>query len=776
METAMRAADPLIANNVTPYSEAARQGVSWHQRGSVPDSPYSFRHFRILMLHVKNFCSKPLTNWLPVNVKIGDQDDTCRPRNGKALNSILEAIGGTPLVKLNKIPQSLGIKCDVYAKLEYLNPGGSVKDRAAERMVDIAEKTGLLKPGMSLVEPTSGNTGIGLALVGAVKGYDCTIVMPEKNKGEKITTLLALGGKIEKTPNDATYDSPEYHISKAFQINKATPNSLVLDQYLNSGNPISHYEGTAAEILYSLNGALDMVVIGAGTGGTLTGVSRYMKEKCPNVKIIGADPEGSVLGGHKEGASHFFELEGIGYDFVPATLEFDNIDGWQKVSDRDAFRMARRLIREEGLLCGGSSGCNVVAAMEACKELKKGQKCVVILPDSVRNYMTKFLDDEWMIKRGYMEKTNKPLLKPKSDQMSEAGKNYRPDKYLKCHWSTLHPETNDCPYKFRTWPGAPNRAIGETTRSKHFEQPMLLKTVLEAIGNTPLVRLNHIPKSCGVKCQVYAKCEYMNAGGSIKDRIALRMVELAEEQGVLKPGMTIIEPTSGNTGIGLALVAAVKGYRCIIVMPEKMSKEKSDTLNALGAEVVRTPTEAAFDSKDSHIQVAIRLRDEIEGAVILDQYVNLGNPMAHYENTAEEILYALDDKIDMVVVGAGTGGSITGIARKVKEICPNCKIVGTDPVGSILADPTQKETAFYEVEGVGYDFVPTVLDRDVVDTWVKTTDKESFQMARRLISEEGLLCGGSSGANVDAAMSVAKDLREDQICVVVLPDSIRNYM
>lgn len=740
----LKAADPLVAKDVPPYSEAAHEGMSWYQRGSTKDSPYSFRSFK--------------------------------PRNGKALNSIIEAIGGTPLVKLHRIPQSFGIECDVYAKLEYLNPAGSVKDRIAERMVDIAENTGLLKPGMKIFEPSSGNTGIGLAMVSAVKGYECTCVMPEKNKGEKINTLYALGAKSIRTPDEAKYNSPEYHISVAFRMHKETPNSIVLDQYLNSGNPISHYEGTAAEILYSLDGKVDMVVMGAGTGGTITGVGRRLKEQCPSVKIIGADPEGSVLSGTGDGHPGFFELEGIGYDFVPATLEFDDIDEWKKVSDRDAFRMARRLIKEEGLLCGGSSGCAMVAALDACKGLKKGDKCVVVLPDGIRNYMSKFIDDEWMLKRGYIEPVNRPLLKPKSSEKSEEGRKYRPDNLKKCNWSVLHPEKNDCPFKFKPWVGAPNRAAGETVQSKTFEYPMLMDTVLEAIGNTPLVKLNKIPKSCGVKCQVYVKCEYMNSGGSVKDRIGLRMVELAEEAGILKPGMTIIEPTSGNTGIGLALVAAVKGYRCIIVMPEKMSKEKSDTLLALGAEVVRTPTEAAFDSKDSHIQVAIRLKEEIEGAVILDQYVNLGNPMAHYENTAEEILYALDDKVDMIVVGAGTGGTVTGMAKKIKEICPNCKVVGTDPVGSILADPTQTETSFYEVEGVGYDFIPTVLDRDTVDVWLKTMDKESFQMARRLMREEGLLCGGSSGANVEAAMRIAKDLREDQICVVVLPDGIRNYL
>ncbi|XP_025768852.1 cystathionine beta-synthase [Puma concolor] len=211
-----------------------------------------------------------------------------------------------------------------------------------------------------------------------------------------------------------------------------------------------------------------------------------------------------------------------------------------------------------------------------------------------------------------------------------------------------------------------------------------------------------------------AKCEFFNAGGSVKDRISLRMIEDAERAGTLKPGDTIIEPTSGNTGIGLALAAAVKGYRCVIVMPEKMSTEKVDVLRALGAEIVRTPTTARFDSPESHVGVAWRLRNEIPNSHILDQYRNASNPLAHYDTTAEEILQQCDGKLDMLVASAGTGGTITGVARKLKEKCPGCKIIGVDPEGSILAEPeelNQSEQTVYEVEGIGYDFIPTVLDR-----------------------------------------------------------------
>ncbi|KAE8886941.1 Cystathionine beta-synthase [Phytophthora fragariae] len=311
-------------------------------------------------------------------------------------------------------------------------------------------------------------------------------------------------------------------------------------------------------------------------------------------------------------------------------------------------------------------------------------------------------------------------------------------------------------------------------------EPKILNSILDHVGNTPLVRLNTIARKADLECELLAKCEFFNAGGSVKDRIGKRMIEDAMASGRIKPGDTLIEPTSGNTGIGLALAAALYGFRIIITLPEKMSLEKVDVLKALGAEIIRTPTEAAWDSPESHIGVAKRLVKEIPNAHILDQYSNPSNPLAHYDGTAEEILEACDGHVDMVVMGAGTGGTLSGTARKIKEKCPSCIVVGADPIGSILAEPEnlndENRLQSYQVEGIGYDFIPQVLDRALVDRWIKTGDQESFLLARRLIREEGLLCGGSCGSAVAAALKAAKDLKAGQRCVVVLPDSTRNYM
>ena len=301
---------------------------------------------------------------------------------------------------------------------------------------------------------------------------------------------------------------------------------------------------------------------------------------------------------------------------------------------------------------------------------------------------------------------------------------------------------------------------------------MIHENILSTIGNTPVVKINKIAKN--LDCNVFAKCEFFNPAGSVKDRIGWNMVKEAELSGRIKPGDTLIEPTSGNTGQGIALAAAVKGYKCIITMPEKMSKEKQIALEALGAEIIRTPTEAKSSDPESHISVAKKLNKEIENSHILDQYSNPSNPEAHYYGTAEEIIKDFNNNLDMVVISVGTGGTITGIAKRLKEEMPAIKIIGADPEGSILGGG--EKVSSYLVEGIGYDFIPDVLDNSLIDEYIKTKDEESFIMARRLIKEEGLLCGGSCGATMVAALKAASKLKNDQNCLVILADGIRNYM
>ena len=301
---------------------------------------------------------------------------------------------------------------------------------------------------------------------------------------------------------------------------------------------------------------------------------------------------------------------------------------------------------------------------------------------------------------------------------------------------------------------------------------MIHENILSTIGNTPVVKINKIAKN--LDCNVFAKCEFFNPGGSVKDRIGWNMVKEAELSGRIKPGDTLIEPTSGNTGQGIALAAAVKGYKCIITMPEKMSKEKQIAIEALGAEIIRTPTEAKSSDPESHISVAKKLNKEIENSHILDQYSNPSNPEAHYYGTAEEIIKDFNNNLDMVLISVGTGGTITGIAKRLKEEMPSIKIVGADPEGSIFGGG--EKVSSYLVEGIGYDFIPDVLDNSLIDEYIKTKDEESFIMARRLIKEEGLLCGGSCGATMVAALKAASKLKNGQNCLIILADGIRNYM
>lgn len=299
----------------------------------------------------------------------------------------------------------------------------------------------------------------------------------------------------------------------------------------------------------------------------------------------------------------------------------------------------------------------------------------------------------------------------------------------------------------------------------------LCNTILDAVGHTPLVRIQRVAK--GLSAAIYGKIEFVNPGGSVKDRIAMAMVEAAEREGVLKPGGTIVEATSGNTGVGLAMVAAVKGYRCVFIMPDKMSTEKIRLLKAYGAEVVITPTNAESNSPDGYSGVAQRLANEIPNAWQPNQFGNLYNPEYHYKHTGPEIWEQTDGKVTAFVAGIGTGGTISGVGKFLKEKNPRIKVVAADPEGSILSGDSPKPWA---VEGIGEDYVPKTFNSQVVDEWVRVSDADSFRVARALSTQEGLLVGGSTGTAMAAALRFANRLGPQDLVVVLCPDTGRNYL
>lgn len=322
--------------------------------------------------------------------------------------SILETIGRTPLVRLNRV--ATHIACPLYAKVEFFNPGGSIKDRIGLNIITEAEQSGRLKPGGTIVESTSGNTGVGLAIVAAIKGYKTVFVLPDKMSQEKIQLLRAYGARVVVTPTAVEPEDPRSYYSVAKQIVAETPNAILANQYHNPENPRSHYLTTGPEIWEQTRGQVTDVIIGMGTGGTISGIGKYLKEQNPDIKIIGVDPTGSILletwqEGHvpADAIARPYKIEGIGEDFLPSTLDLSVIDEVVRVTDKEAFQWTRRIVREEGIFSGISSGAALAGAMKYVQELPSDHLAVVIFPDSGSRYLSKAFDDNWMRENGFLE-------------------------------------------------------------------------------------------------------------------------------------------------------------------------------------------------------------------------------------------------------------------------------------------------------------------------------------------------------------------------------------
>ena len=325
-------------------------------------------------------------------------------------DNVLATIGNTPLVRLNKLAR--GIRPQLVVKLEFLNPGGSVKDRIGIAMIEDAERRGLLKPGSTIVEPTSGNTGMGLAIAAAIKGYKCIFVMPDKMSEEKIRALRAFGARVVITPTAVEPDDPRSYYSVSKRLAEETPHAFLAGQYWNPANPDAHYRSTGPEIWQQTAGKVSVFVAGMGTGGTISGTGKYLKERNPEVKVVGIDPVGSLYTEYFRtgvlGPAHGYKVEGVGEDFLPSTMDFGVVDDVAQVSDRESFLTTRRLVREEGIFCGGSCGMAVAGALKwlrspAAAQLSEDDIVVVLLPDSGSRYLSKLFDDNWMRENGFLE-------------------------------------------------------------------------------------------------------------------------------------------------------------------------------------------------------------------------------------------------------------------------------------------------------------------------------------------------------------------------------------
>ncbi|KAJ3112180.1 hypothetical protein HK100_002427 [Physocladia obscura] len=665
-------------------------------------------------------------------------------------------------VKINRLaPEGVNI----FVKLEAQNPLQSVKDRLALGVIEDAERRGVLKPGQTIVEATSGNTGIALAMVCAAKGYPFVAVMIETFSIERRKIMKFLGAKVVLTPKELKGTGM---VAKAKEL--AEQNGwFETKQFANPANPEYHRQTTGPEIVSAFVGQkLDYIVSGWGTGklvfsklqcpkyslsitfntgGTLTGVSAFVRTARPGVKIVVAEPSKAPLlaGGSFTGHA----IQGWAPDFIPEVLNREAYDELLPVTDEDAIATSKLLAQKEGIFVGISSGATFSAALAVAKKAPKGSHILVILPDTAERYLSTPLFAD---------------ITAESDEINKA-----PVPAAAAVVSTRQTQPHQLPFA-KLFSGSKSQTQIQVEVPQPVFHPRLPihESVLTLIGNTPVVKINHLAPE-GIN--LFVKIESFNPLSSVKDRLALGVIEDAERRGVLKPGQTVVEATSGNTGIALAFVCAAKGYPFVAVMAESFSIERRKIMKFLGAKVVLTPKE---EKASGMVVKAAQLAKE-HGWFETKQFSNPANPEFHKQTTGPEILKDFaGKKLDYIVMGWGTGGTLSGVSSVVRLARPEVKIVASEPTKAPLL--AGGEFTGHAIQGWAPNFIPETLDRNSYDNLIAVTDEEAIANSKLLAKKEGIFVGISSGATFAAGLKIAEKAKPGSSILIILPDTAERYL